>query len=185
MIATPWFRSLSAARSLLAFLITLLTLPAFAQTQTPIFPVLPVDFAVTPSGTAAYADFNGDGQVDEAFPNGNLHSNHHNNRTNNRPPAQSFRPTARDRLGQLSLTNPIPRRLFGLNRRLTRASLLTFLLAAGLLSFSGCSSSSPSNPVTNPGNPYRCPNHHRNHRRLLRQPFALHQFPGNSPITNI
>ena len=77
MIATPWFRSLSAARSLLAFLITLLTLPAFAQTQTPIFPVLPVDFAVTPSSTYAYADFNGDGQVDEAFPNGNLHSNHH------------------------------------------------------------------------------------------------------------
>jgi hypothetical protein len=46
-----------------------------------------------------------------------------------------------------------PRRIFRLNRRLARASLLTLLLAAGLLSFSGCSSSSPSNPVTNPGTP--------------------------------
>ncbi|WP_433969382.1 FG-GAP-like repeat-containing protein [Tunturiibacter gelidiferens] len=46
-----------------------------------------------------------------------------------------------------------PRRIFRLNRHLARAGLLTLLLAAGLLSFSGCSSSSPSNPVTNPGTP--------------------------------
>jgi hypothetical protein len=46
-----------------------------------------------------------------------------------------------------------PRRMRGLNRRLTRATLLTFLLAAGLISFSGCSSSSPKAPVTVPGTP--------------------------------
>lgn len=41
----------------------------------------------------------------------------------------------------------------GLNRRLLRTSLLTLLLAAGLATFSGCSSSSPSKTVTNPGTP--------------------------------
>jgi Bacterial Ig-like domain (group 3)/FG-GAP-like repeat len=47
-----------------------------------------------------------------------------------------------------------PRKLRGLNRRLARATLLPLLLAAGLLSFSGCSSSSPSNNTpTNPGTP--------------------------------
>jgi uncharacterized cupredoxin-like copper-binding protein len=47
-----------------------------------------------------------------------------------------------------------PRKLCGLKRRLGRATLLTLLLAAGLLSFSGCSSSSPSNNTpTNPGTP--------------------------------
>jgi hypothetical protein len=46
-----------------------------------------------------------------------------------------------------------PRKLRGLNRRLTRASLLIAFLAVGLLSFSGCSSSSPSNPPTNTGTP--------------------------------
>lgn len=47
-----------------------------------------------------------------------------------------------------------PRKLCGLNRRLARATILTLLLAAGLLSFSGCSSSSPSNNApTNPGTP--------------------------------
>src|ERR1700720_4269364 len=69
MTATPWCKTPSGARSLLAFLITLLTIPAFSQT--PIFPQLPVDFALFPSSTAAYADFNADGQVDEASPNGN------------------------------------------------------------------------------------------------------------------
>jgi hypothetical protein len=71
MTATPWFKTPSGARSLLAFLITLLSIPAFAQTQTPIFPVLPIDFALFPSSTYAYADFNGDGQVDQASPGGN------------------------------------------------------------------------------------------------------------------
>jgi hypothetical protein len=47
-----------------------------------------------------------------------------------------------------------PRKLRGLNRRLGRATLLTLLLAAGLFSFSGCSSSSASNNTpTNPGTP--------------------------------
>jgi hypothetical protein len=69
MTATPWFKTPSGARSLLAFLITLLTIPAFSQT--PIFPVLPIDFALFPSSTYAYADLNGDGQVDQASPNGN------------------------------------------------------------------------------------------------------------------
>jgi hypothetical protein len=46
-----------------------------------------------------------------------------------------------------------PRRTRGLNRRLARASLFTLLLAAGLITFSGCSSSSPSNPPTNSGTP--------------------------------
>ena len=68
MTATPWCKTPSGARSLLAFLITFLTIPAFSQT--PIFPQLPLDFALFPSSTAAYADFNGDGQVDEASPNG-------------------------------------------------------------------------------------------------------------------
>src|ERR1700733_4825253 len=69
MTATPWFKTPSGARSLLAFLITLLTIPAFSQT--PIFPVLPIDFALFPSSTYAYADLNGDGQVDQASPNSN------------------------------------------------------------------------------------------------------------------
>jgi len=68
MTAAPWCKTPSGARALLAFLITLLTIPAFSQT--PIFPQLPVDFAVFPSNTYAYADFNGDGQVDQASPNG-------------------------------------------------------------------------------------------------------------------
>lgn len=68
MTATPWCKTPSGARSLLAFLITLLTVPAFSQT--PIFPELPIDFALFPSSTSAYADFNGDGQLDEASPNG-------------------------------------------------------------------------------------------------------------------
>jgi hypothetical protein len=46
-----------------------------------------------------------------------------------------------------------PRRMRGLNSRLMRASLLTFLFAAGLLSLSGCSSTSPKAPVTIPGTP--------------------------------
>jgi hypothetical protein len=46
-----------------------------------------------------------------------------------------------------------PRKLRGVNRRLTRASLLIVFLAVGLLSFSGCSSSSPSKPPTNTGTP--------------------------------
>src|ERR1700761_928595 len=71
MTTRPWCKTPSGARSLLAFLITLLAIPAFSQTQTPIFPVLPVDFALFPSSTYAYADFNGDGQVDQASPNGN------------------------------------------------------------------------------------------------------------------
>jgi hypothetical protein len=45
-----------------------------------------------------------------------------------------------------------PHRMRRLNR-LTRVSLLTFLLAAGLISFSGCSSSSPKPPATTPGTP--------------------------------
>src|ERR1700722_12484649 len=68
MTAAPWCKTPSGARALLAFLITLLTIPAFSQT--PIFPQLPVDFAVFPSNTYAYADFNGDGQVDQASSNG-------------------------------------------------------------------------------------------------------------------
>ncbi|MBB5329920.1 FG-GAP-like repeat-containing protein [Tunturiibacter gelidoferens] len=69
MTATPWCKTPSGARSLLAFLITLLlTVPTFSQT--PIFPVLPYDFALFPSSSYAYADFNGDGQVDQAAPNG-------------------------------------------------------------------------------------------------------------------
>jgi hypothetical protein len=46
-----------------------------------------------------------------------------------------------------------PRRMRRLNCRLTRVSLLTFLLAAGLISLSGCSSSSPKPPATIPGTP--------------------------------
>jgi hypothetical protein len=47
-----------------------------------------------------------------------------------------------------------PRRIRGLNRRVLRTSLLIALMAASLLSFSGCSSSSPSNTApTNPGTP--------------------------------
>ena len=46
-----------------------------------------------------------------------------------------------------------PRRTLRLNRRLARATLLTLLLAAGFFSFSGCSSSSPTKPPSNPGTP--------------------------------
>jgi hypothetical protein len=47
-----------------------------------------------------------------------------------------------------------PRRIRGLNHRLLRASLLIAVIGASLLSFSGCSSSSPSNTApTNPGTP--------------------------------
>ena len=46
-----------------------------------------------------------------------------------------------------------PRRMRRLNHRLTRVSLLTFLLTAGLISLSGCSSSSPKPPTTIPGTP--------------------------------
>ena len=47
-----------------------------------------------------------------------------------------------------------PHRLRRFSHRLMRASLLTVFLAASLLSFAGCSSSSPKNPATtNPGTP--------------------------------
>jgi len=47
-----------------------------------------------------------------------------------------------------------PRRLRTFNHRLMRARLLTFFLVTGLLSLSGCNSSSPKNPATtNPGTP--------------------------------
>jgi hypothetical protein len=71
MTATSWFKTPSGARSLLAFLITLLlTLPAIAQTQKPIFPTLPYNFALFPTPLGALGDFNGDGRIDEATPNG-------------------------------------------------------------------------------------------------------------------
>lgn len=45
------------------------------------------------------------------------------------------------------------RRLRGLNQRLKRTSLLTFLFFTGLLLLSGCSSSSPAKPTVMPGTP--------------------------------
>ncbi|NYF88946.1 FG-GAP-like repeat-containing protein [Tunturiibacter empetritectus] len=71
MTATPWCKTPSGARSLLVSLIAiLLTLPAIAQTQTPIFPVLPYNFALSPQPNMALGDFNGDGRIDEATSNG-------------------------------------------------------------------------------------------------------------------
>jgi hypothetical protein len=46
-----------------------------------------------------------------------------------------------------------PRRMRRHNRHLTRVIQVTFLLAAGLISLSGCSSSSPKPPATTPGTP--------------------------------
>jgi hypothetical protein len=46
-----------------------------------------------------------------------------------------------------------PRRIWRLNRHITRASLLTLLLAVGLIQLSGCSSSSPSPSPSNTGTP--------------------------------
>jgi hypothetical protein len=71
MTANTWCKTPSGARSLLAFLIIiLLTLPAIAQTQTPIYPILPYNFALFPQANATFGDFNGDGRIDEATPNG-------------------------------------------------------------------------------------------------------------------
>ncbi|NYF52947.1 FG-GAP-like repeat-containing protein [Tunturiibacter gelidoferens] len=71
MTATSWFKTPSGARSLLVLLIApFLTLPAVAQTQKPIYPTLPYNFALFPTATGAFGDFNGDGRIDEATPNG-------------------------------------------------------------------------------------------------------------------
>jgi hypothetical protein len=67
MTATPWCKTLSGARSLLACLIaTLFTLPAVAQTQTPIFP-LPITTTVPAEPGMVTGDFNGDGLPDTAY----------------------------------------------------------------------------------------------------------------------
>jgi hypothetical protein len=67
MTANSWFKTLSGARLLLAFLIIapVLTLSAFGQTQQPIYPVPIITSTVVPG--AAIGDFNGDGQADQAY----------------------------------------------------------------------------------------------------------------------
>ena len=67
MTATPWCKTPSGARSLLAFLIALLlTLPAVAQTQTPIFPSPATSTTPVIAGMAT-GDFDGNGLPDTAY----------------------------------------------------------------------------------------------------------------------
>jgi hypothetical protein len=85
MPRNAWFKIPCGAWLLPALLITpLLSLPALAQTQPPIFPT-PIISSTTVVAGAATGDFNGDGLPDQAYVSGTTITVHLNQGPNNPP----------------------------------------------------------------------------------------------------